>query len=117
MATEEETAELIGGWLAQGQALGGSDDPLIKRAHRRFPTPEDFFLKPAESGDFAETFAKGYNISASSLGVICRHFVPGDVAVLVHSSIAEDDELWACARVVHCTRTLGGYKLGLEFQY
>ncbi len=117
MATEEETAELIGGWLAQGKALGGSDDPLIKRAHRRFPAPEDFFLKPAESGDFAETFAKGHNISARGLGVICRHFMPGDVAVLVHSSIAEDDELWACARVVHCTRTLGGYKLGLEFQY
>lgn len=117
MATEEETAKLIGDWLAQGQALGGSDDPLIKRAQQRFPAPEDFFLKPAEPGDFAETFAKGYNISASGLGVICRHFMPGDVAVLVQASTAEDDQSWACARVVHCTRTLGGYKLGLEFQY
>lgn len=116
MTRREETTTILGEWLARGEALGGADRRLIKRAHPRFDVAEDYTLKPVQTSDFPETFARGFNISAGGLCVISRHAIHGGVPVLIHSESSKDDDPWIGASVVHCTQTLGGYKIGLRFE-
>ena len=117
MSREDDATAILAEWLARGEVLGGADKRLIKRAYPRFDAPEDYTLKPVQEGDFPERFAKGFNISAGGLGVISRHAIHGGVPVLVHSESSKDDDPWISACVAHCTRTLGGYKIGLRFEF
>jgi len=60
--------------------------------------------------------AHSRDISETGIGIRCRQQINADELVELRFHL--DDVLYATrARVVHCTQTLGGYKVGLQFMF
>ncbi len=58
--------------------------------------------------------ATAYDASPHSLGVRTKQKVPAGSLVRVRISCEEGD--WCTAKVVHCTDTFGGYRIGMVFE-
>ena len=56
--------------------------------------------------------ARSRNVGEDSMGVFSRNFVQ---AARVRVRVAIPQSMWYEACVVHCTETIGGYKVGLVF--
>ena len=108
MATQDHVTKQLDEWLARGEITGDADTLLIKRKHQRFPTDEDFVIRPGGIEDFSETYVRGYNVSAQGLGVLSKTPIPRDYTVLVSSDTAPENEPWVTATVIHCPDNLPG---------
>ena len=109
-------ADLLNGWLAEGRTLGCIDINLRKRIHTRFRCGRDFIIKPAVPGSFAEELARGHNISSAGMGIISRRPIPCNYEVLIQDGAANSNSPTLTASVIHCTQTIGGYKVGLQLR-
>ncbi len=109
------TAAVVDLWLARAEPLRTDHDPPRRRHQPRALTDDHFLIRPLQE-DFPETSAKGLNISAGGLGLFCRRAIPCDYFVAVRLDEDEVDPTWVPASVIHCTQTLGGYKVGLRLR-
>lgn len=117
MAIELAGEKLLGQWLDSARQLGKPHEPLRRRAHPRYTAPDDYYIATSQPTTATPTFAKGYNVSASGLGLLSHTPIAADTPVWVKCDQNEGDECWLEAVVAHCTQTVGGYKIGLVFEF
>jgi len=110
-----EIHKVVGELLTRAEESGDGDSRLLKRRCIRYASRDDYFVK-LPAGDSHELCARGYNICADGLCVIVHQPLPVDAHVAVQSDTADAGDPWIPAVVMHCTQTVGGYKLGLRFE-
>lgn len=89
------------------------DGPLIRRSVPRRCWSDFYVLRSAESPDTTGTFVRGINVSTGGVGCISRSGL--GVGEVFDLSPMEEVREPVRVRVVHCTRTVQGYKVGLAF--
>lgn len=118
MVVTQDNSKLLGEWLELSRIEGNADSVLRRRKYPRFSAADDFLIKPAQ-GDIEnapEHFARGYNISQNGLGILSKWLLHADSAVLIRRGQAPEEEPWVQGKVIHCTQSLTGYKIGLSFE-
>ena len=107
--TKKVTSENIASELYE--ELCESPEQEWRRDSSRRETYEALDLEyPTEEG-MKVILAYALNVSLDSLGISCREeFKPRD-RVRIRRAFGEN---WSDAQVMHCTATIGGYKIGLK---
>ncbi|MCG3138774.1 MAG: hypothetical protein HJJLKODD_02643 [Phycisphaerae bacterium] len=117
MINQNVARHLVDRWVAEAELLGKSDQLAIKRGQVRFISPGDYRLQSLDGSESREHCVRGYNISISGLGVMSKERLPAGTRVLIHTDIDNGNMPGVLASVIHCTQTVGGYKLGLQFDF
>jgi len=92
-----------------------TDPFLIKRHQQRWAlrAPVDLYFTGSD-GVEKSVYASCRDINAQGIGLLCREpLEPGTRAELVID--IDGTKYCAALRIVHCTQTVGGYKVGCEF--
>jgi hypothetical protein len=100
------------------EALGAVDEQgvLIKRSEARAPYPEHFDVMVGDNPAPLSVPATGVNISESGMCLVLRTRVNLFTIVRVRPSFGDDDQDWVSGRVIHCTQTVGGHKIGIQVE-
>ncbi len=112
---KRETSEslTIRDWTEEAQISGVTDHYAGKRAHPRTTWSVSVVVKITSGKDTGElVYAKSKDVSLGGIGLLSRHNIPPHTAV----------EIWAgnhgqgvSGRVMHSTRTVAGYIIGVAF--
>ncbi len=93
------------------EELGELSEPEWRRGSPRRDTHEALDLEyPTEEG-MKVVLAYAINVAIDSMGITCREEFDQRDRVRVRRAFGET---WSDARVMHCTPTIGGYKIGLK---
>ena len=106
---------LVNRWLAEACVRNRFDHIAIKRSFPRYQTNADFIIEPGENAEALPLFVKGYNVSDRGLGVLCKARILAGTRVQVRSDFDAPDAPPVPASIMHCTQTVGGFKIGLRF--
>jgi len=111
---DEEDA-VVRQWLAEAHVLGEESEYAGKRRHPRvawqMPITVDI-LDGASAGE--SYYATSKDISEGGMGFRCRRAVPVWSCVRV---TCDDDGQYVHGQVMHCTETVGGFIVGMQFQW
>ncbi|MCP4250134.1 MAG: PilZ domain-containing protein [bacterium] len=115
LAPQTEDVTLVDDWLQQARQTGRTDAYAGKRRYPR--TTWDAALEvhvPKSAGRTVTHYASARDISEGGIGLQWRRAVPDCTVV----RICPAGELkGVSAMVMHCTQTLNGYIIGLEFRF
>lgn len=106
------TSDLLLNLLSQLSEEGASDDQLIKRACVRWVlrAPAELYFRRAD-GTEARECVSIRDISLTGVGLTCKK--PVEAGTAAHLVLPlEDGQYKVRVTVVHCTQTVGGYKVG-----
>ena len=109
---EEETT--VRQWLVNARLRGEEDVYAGKRRRPRVTwqvpvTVEILDGVRANQSDYATS----KDVSAGGMGLRCRRAIEARTLVRV---VTDEDGRFVHARVMHCTETIGGFFIGVEFQ-
>jgi len=92
-----------------------ADPFLIKRRFRRwnFRCPADLYLKD-ENGQEIRLYASCRDISPIGVGLVCKQPIKAGTVAQIVLDLGFGKYI-ADVRIVHCTQTVGGFKIGAEF--
>ena len=97
--------------LREGEATDGVPN---KRAEPRLSWHATCTAKPLRTQDLGPFSVRVFNVSSGGLGVIARRRVePGERLLLTPLGAAATEAVRV--RVIHCTQTVQGYKIGCAF--
>ncbi len=116
MMIKQNAQQTIDRWLAEARLYADLDANLRRRRHSRFRCTQDYVIRCGAGCSFPDLEVKGLNISQLGLGVLSRQPIPCAYEVWIHDVEQSPDEPWLTASVIHCTQTLGGYKVGLQLR-
>ncbi len=108
----ELTSELLLNLLSQLTEEAASDQQLIKRGCGRWAlrAPAELYLRHAD-GTEAKEYVSIRDISLTGVGLTCKKPVEAGIAAELVLPL-EDGYYKVRLMVVHCTQTIGGYKVG-----
>jgi len=94
-----------------------ADPFLIKRTDRRwvFRGPADLYCQEPD-GTEVKVHASVRDVCMTGLGLVVRNRLPVDTVVRIVLAL-EDGYYAAKVRIVHCTQTVGGFKIGCDFVF
>lgn len=125
-ATEEDFREVTRDeWLAVlGRLVRPEIEPLRRRKYRRYsiepPSYGDARLsfRPGRSPTTRPAVRSGPVLDISPAGMMVKTYSELPVGVQVSAQVVLDGlRLALRGRVVHCTNTLGGFKVGIELHF
>ncbi len=100
-------------WLSEGLEGEPTDGLPNKRDHVRHIWVSFVYGQVVGEPD-AKTFtAKTFNVSQSGIGVVVREPISRGTIIKIGPDEGLGESI--CAQVMHCTQTVGGYKLGCAF--
>lgn len=110
----DEQAATVERWLANARLEGREDTYTGKRCYPRvtWQVPVTLDILDGERAGECD-YATSKDISKGGLGLRCRQSVPVRSFVRV---VSDGDGQSVYARVMHCTETVGGFFVGIEFQ-
>ncbi len=98
-------------------AQGTGDRWLARRSKPRCPVDTQVeVLTTDDEGQERRVYAYCRDLSSIGIGIRAREPLPHPSQVTVHFALP-DGMYAARARVAHCTQTVGGFKIGLEFLF
>lgn len=91
-------------------------EPKYRRVSRRYTCSGEIKVTgEIDDEPFRQTCAL-LQISAEGITARARQMIPNDIAIMIHWHRDEQD-LVVLGKVVHCTQTIGGYKLGIQLEF
>ena len=115
LSTQVEDASRVDSWLQQARQTGRTNAYAGKRRTPR--TTWDAALEvhvPGSAGRTVTHYASARDISEGGMGLQCRQAIPDCTLVRVCPA---GELKGVSAMVMHCTRTVSGYIIGLEFHF
>ena len=109
-----ETMKAKPAWYVEALEAVDERGVLVKRSEARTPYPEHFDVMVGDNPALLSVPATGVNISGSGMCLVLRTRVPLFTIVRVRPSFGDDDQDWVSGRVIHCTQTVGGHKVGIQ---
>jgi hypothetical protein len=108
----ELTSDLLLNLLSQLGEEGGGDQQLIKRGCGRWTlrAPAELYFRRADGTEVGE-YVSIRDISLTGVGLTCKKPVEAGIAADLVLPL-EDGYYKVRVMVVHCTQTIGGYKVG-----
>lgn len=88
----------------------------IQRATPRYPLPGDIKVTFEDAGEMSARRLALLNASHEGITAKGQTLIPVDVDVVVELN-PEGTPFRIRARIVHCTETLGGFKIGIELRF
>jgi hypothetical protein len=93
-------------------------EPPVRRRCRRYGVHMGSWCILYLSGERpAELRVKLLNAALDGVMVLSREAVPEEIPALLVLTADEDDEHRLIGEIVHCTSTVGGYKVGVRLQF
>ena len=113
--SQEQWREIVAGYAEP------HEEPKVRRTARRFPVSYGrvkllFVLECAGVRRPQRWDAALLQLSDHGLMVRTERELPAYIGVAVQVAL-EDETATALGRVVHCTSTIGGYKVGIELSF
>jgi hypothetical protein len=108
----ELTWDLLLNLLSQLPEEAASDEQLIKRGCGRWTlrAPAELYFQHAD-GTEAKVYVSIRDISLTGVGLVCKRPVEAGISAELVLPL-EDGYYKVRLMVVHCTQTIGGYKVG-----
>ncbi|HEY3241985.1 MAG TPA: PilZ domain-containing protein [Phycisphaerae bacterium] len=100
-------------WLHEALATGSVDAYIGKRRHARVSWNVPAILRVTLDHRARLLYVSTRNVSASGMAVVCRERISAMSMIQV---CIGGEERCVAGRVMHCTQTLGGYLIGIEFE-
>ena len=111
-----ETMKAKPAWYVDALEVVDAQEVLIKRSEARAAFPEHFDVMVGDDPAPLSVPATGVNISGSGMCLVLRRTVPLFTIVRIRPSFGDDDQDWVSGRVIHCTQTVGGHKVGIQVE-
>ncbi|MCP4590944.1 MAG: PilZ domain-containing protein [bacterium] len=112
-AARTDELETVQGWLDEARQTGQGDTYAGKRRYPRYTWTVPVVIEVLDGELAGESdYASSRDISEGGLGIRLRRRIPDRSMVRVTT---DEYGPGIHARVMHCTETLGGFILGLEF--
>ena len=110
-AGELKRVSVVRNWVAEAQRTGTTDTYSGKRVWTRTTWGVSVVVKIVSGRNHGElVYARGKDVSLGGIGFVSRREIP------VHTAV----DIWAAehpqcvsGRVMHCTRTVGGFIVGV----
>ena len=113
LSTHVEDASRVDAWLQQARQTGRTNAYAGKRRTPRTTWHAALEVYVSKSAGRSVThYATARDISEGGIGLQCRQAIP-DCTLVQICQAGELKGVWAM--VMHCTRSLSGYIIGLEF--
>jgi hypothetical protein len=111
-----KSAEVLTEWVADAAAQSESDAYLGKRQTLRYvwPAAIEAVIKPGAPGE-RKIYVTGRDVSEGGIGLLTRHDVPIGTPIWLRYADDGDKCPWVPGKIVHSTRTVAGYRLGVQF--
>ena len=109
-----ETMKAKPAWYVEAIEEVDAQGVMVKRSEMRTPFPEHFAVMVGDAPVPLSVSGTGVNISGSGMCLILRKRVDLYTLVRVRPSFSDDDQDWVSGRVIHCTQTIGGHKIGIQ---
>ena len=110
---EYDQASVVRSWLDQAERTGTTDLYVGKRAWPRTTWSVSVVVKIVSGRSTGElVYARGKDVSLGGIGFISRRNIPAHTVVEIW---AADHPQCVSGRVMHSTRTVGGYIIGVAF--
>ncbi len=103
---------LVRGWVRRAAITGRTDSYEGKRQNARTSWSVPVVLRLNEDGFERILYTMSRDVSLSGLGVVGKERLP--VMTQVEIWVGSEDRC-VMGRVMHCTQTIGGYVIGIEF--
>ena len=112
-AIMNEPVSIVESWVSEAEITGTTDSYLGKRRWPRFTWNVEVLLHIKTGPLMNQTMtARAKNVSMGGMGIQLRTILPAGTRVEI---LVEDRPFGVEASVVHCTRMLTGYLLGVCF--
>ena len=104
-------------WLLDASTGETTEGPSRKRTDTREQSPTFAYIRPLDEPDAKPVGVHVSNLSASGVGFVTRmQFFVGTRLLLLEDDEMPDAADTVALRVVHCTQTIQGYKIGCTFE-
>ncbi|MCC7290619.1 MAG: PilZ domain-containing protein [Phycisphaerales bacterium] len=110
-AEPKDETLLIGSWLAEAREEGCEDVYAGKRRHARVQWNAPVIVQP-EDGSARTYYVTALNISAGGMGLRCGEAISPRTRLRLFVNDGVDSVIGV---VRHCSSTVGGYIVGVEF--
>lgn len=116
---ERNQAKALPAWIQEAFDGEPTDDVLNKRSEPRYIFASSASLRPLEGGvEGTPIRVRIFNVSESGVAFVARQELPQGQLLTLHPCYEESDggDTTVSARVIHCTQTVQGYKIGCMFE-
>lgn len=110
-AEPKDESLLIEGWLAEAREEGRQDVYAGKRQHPRVEWNAPVIVQPEDDSD-RTVYVTALNISAGGMGLRCGEAISPRTRIRLFVNDGVDCVIGV---VRHCSSTVGGYIVGVEF--
>lgn len=107
---EARSREVIVNWLEEAKFFGQKDPHAVRRADPRYT-----WTRPMElmvDGTIHYVYTR--DVSRDGVGLTCRERLDDESRVQLRR---DSNDPWVPARVVHCTQTVGAFKIGIDLAF
>jgi hypothetical protein len=101
-------------WFLDALAEATEQDVLVKRREQRQPFMDNLEVEFLTGPRRAKLNSRGQNVSETGLCIVSRSRIDLYVEVRLRPDCADAPQEWLNGRIIHCTQTVGGYKIGIQ---
>ena len=104
-------------WVELISTLGEPEvEPKFRRTHRRYPCNGEIKVRFATDEGMKQRTWSLIQVSSEGITAIAPEEVPDRFRIDIEWH-REDEIIMLSGRIVHCTQTIGGYKIGVKLKF